>query len=644
MPASLKSMMIVSDDPDLCGAFERMTPYECRLDLFPDDDQAIKHLADGVVDIVFFDGNRSDARWLDFFAQARLRKPGALRVLLADIRLRPEAFERIADGHLHHFLSTPVQPEEIRHFLRLMASRTVSDAGRYIERELDHVREYNETILNNMLSGLIVCDGLGRIVKANRAAHQILQMPMNDLLNRRVNEFFGMPIGAGDREGEYSRRSDVHLLLSDGEEIVVSMSVSPFGGLSGSDVLNIITFTDDTGINRLKSQLIQSEKMAGIGTLARGVAHEFNNLIGGMLGFAQLAEATDDIEDYRRCNQVVFEASKRAKTIIGNLLSFARREPSRIEIMTLKDLVEQVVSLIERELNKANINIVMEIDPSLLLEADLSEFQQVLLNLFINAMDAMEEKQGGVLTIRGRRDAKMIRLDVEDTGIGIRPELLPRIFEPFYSTKGSIGAGKISGTGLGLSQCYGIVKKMGGAIAVRSSLGVGAVFMITIPDAGAPSDSDSFLDPTSESIIAEADLPQLRILVIDDELMILDLLTNILQKSGHVVDRAGNGYAGVEKARFFDPDVAIIDAQMPGLTGVETCAQLRAEHPDLKILMMTGKAGMDFDNFQAEMGKTGVEVLRKPFEMDDIRQALASVTPRVKSSKEDISNPSADRG
>ncbi len=475
---------------------------------------------------------------------------------------------------------------------------------------------FHEQIVENLPCGVIGINDKGRIDYANDSAEIILGHS-DGLLLKNAGELLSAELFR-EVEKPVSRQIAVRDKSRQGGEVRLNCLVIPGAFFGDGEFKHVVVFTREIDVEDFKAKLTQSNRMAGIGTLARGVAHEFNNLIGGMLGYAQLAQKTDELADYRKCNEILFEAGNRAQEIIGNLLAFARREPEKVESISLRNLVEEVVSLIERELKKNDVEVTIDIPHDCIIKTDLAEFQQVLLNLFINAMHAMMEKSGGRLSISARSLAGNIQLEVQDTGVGIDKEAIHQIFDPFYTTKGSIGTGSMTGSGLGLSVCYGIVKKLGGDIAVSSSIGQGSIFHVTLPSQN--------VDPVAR-VEEENDCPEemdsvdvsAKILVIDDEAIIRNLLNEVLVKEGYEVRLESNGFAAVERARHFEPDIAIIDAQMPGMSGMETFRELARENKTMKFLLITGKTGEEFDDFAKEAEDCGVKVIRKPFTLENIR-------------------------
>lgn len=227
-------------------------------------------------------------------------------------------------------------------------------------------------------------------------------------------------------------------------------------------------------------ELIQSSKLAAVGTFAAGIAHEFNNLLGSMLGYAELGHTTPEVEEKDRSLDVVIQACRRGRSITRGLLTFARRQEHQRTLSDVADAIDETLTLVELDLRKSKIVVVRRIETVPLTYCDLGQLSQVVLNFITNARDAMKP-QGGTLTIGLREDQGQIVLSVSDTGSGIPADLIDKIFEPFVTTKGALGGSQTPGTGLGLSVSYGIVKEHGGAISVESEVGVGTTMTVRLP-------------------------------------------------------------------------------------------------------------------------------------------------------------------
>jgi PAS domain S-box-containing protein len=349
--------------------------------------------------------------------------------------------------------------------------------------ELQRLTEYNQNILESMDSGILVLDLDGRIVRWNRAMESLDGRRREEVLGRTLDEVFPAPfldalrgsLVMEDHE-EIAHIYKLHLLQADGRSVIVNVSIAPFEVDSGERHGTVLILEDVTARIRLEDQLQHAEKMASIGLLAAGVAHEVNTPLTGISSYAQILLEDMTGDDPRRATLEKIEAqTRRASSIANSLLNLARPERSAFETLPLNDAVHEVLKLFEPQIR----------DKKILLHADLgggvpdvrghrAKLQQVLLNLLSNARDAVEG--GGHITVRTSQSGERVLLEVVDDGIGIAEEDLPHIFDPFFTTK---GRGK--GTGLGLSISYGIVREHDGAMQVESIPGEFTRFRVELP-------------------------------------------------------------------------------------------------------------------------------------------------------------------
>lgn len=353
------------------------------------------------------------------------------------------------------------------------------------EKELREKEEFNFALFQHNPIQTIVVDREGRVIKTNMA-------------KRKSG---GRVPSIGDvMYKDYAGRHEIDM-RSELMECIRSGKTKTFPELKYDDkFLNIsiasfpkgaiITSQDITEQKRaekekkrLQAQLIQSEKMAGIGTLASGIAHEFNNLLHIMRGHAEFAQSTKKVKDMEEALDIVLKTSDEVAKIIGDLLTFAREEPSKKEKETgdINESIEGVLSLMEEHLRKQNIEVVRKYGRTPRIEMNKREMQQVFLNIINNARDAMLPR-GGKLEIETKRLNENIEVSISDTGKGIEKENLGKVFEPFYTTKRTEGENsEFPGTGLGLSVSYGILKRHGGTIKVRSKVNKGTTFTVKLP-------------------------------------------------------------------------------------------------------------------------------------------------------------------
>jgi two-component system NtrC family sensor kinase len=349
--------------------------------------------------------------------------------------------------------------------------------------ELRELKEYNESILESLDSGIVVLDLEGRIVRWNRAMEALDGRRRLAVLGRTLDAVFPSAflealrgsLVVGDRE-EIAHIYKLHLPSSDGRSLMVNVAIAPFQNSPGDRVGTILILDDVTARVRLEEQLQHAEKMASVGLLAAGVAHEVNTPLAGISSYAQLLRGQMEETDPRQ--QVLEKIEKqsfRAAKIINGLLNFSRSSGTEFDRVDVNKVLFDVLSLVEHQLEGSRIRVRRELAESLPpVRGNENRIQQVFFNLILNARDAMPS--GGWLTLATSCSDDTVVVEVRDTGHGIRREHIRRIYDPFFTTK-SIG----QGTGLGLSVSYGIVQEHGGAIFVESAPGQGTTFQVALP-------------------------------------------------------------------------------------------------------------------------------------------------------------------
>jgi len=349
--------------------------------------------------------------------------------------------------------------------------------------ELRGLKEYNENILESLDSGIVVLDLEGRVARWNRAMENLYGRRREEVLGRAPAEvlpeaFLDALNGSlvlGDEE-EIAHIYKLHLPSADGRSLMVNVSVAPFQAGPGERCGTILILDDVTARVRLEEQLQHAEKMASVGLLAAGVAHEVNTPLAGISSYAQLLRGQLEESDPRLpLLEKIEKQSFRAAKIINSLLNFSRASGTEFDRVDVNKVLLDVLSLVEHQLEGGSIRVRRELAATLPpVRGNENRIQQVFFNLVLNARDAMPS--GGWLTLVTYADADTVVVEVKDTGHGIRREHIRRIYDPFFTTKG-IGRG----TGLGLSVSYGIVQEHGGAIFVESTPGQGTTFQVALP-------------------------------------------------------------------------------------------------------------------------------------------------------------------
>ena len=408
-----------------------------------------------------------------------------------------------------------------------------------------------------------------------------------------------------------------------GQEVPIEISIHRAGGERRRFRihLNLRDITERVQSTRLQEQLRQGQRLESLGRLAGGVAHDFNNLLTVILGSVELLQHRAPSEEA----QAIKEASTRAVSLTRQLLAFGRRQVLSAESVEIGRAFEEARPLLERLLHEEIRLEVLRPHRPCYAVVDRAQLDQVLINLVVNARDAMP--RGGTIRLEcgecqavpavdggGEQPNKMIWIAVSDTGVGLTPDVRDRIFEPFFTTK---GAGL--GTGLGLATVHGIVAQSGGAISVESEVGHGTRFHVTLP-AGQPPRSDS-ARPKS-SIPAK---PGARVLVVEDEPALRTVVKAMLESGGYNVAVAPSPLQALEvlaasKPRF---DLLLTDVVMYGMSGPELARNARARQPDLRVLFISGHA----DELVEARGalRSDVQFVAKPFMTDVLLRRVADV-------------------
>jgi two-component system, NtrC family, sensor kinase len=367
---------------------------------------------------------------------------------------------------------------------------------------------------------------------------------------------------------------------------------------------------------RLKQdELVRSSKLAALGTFSAGIAHEFNNLLAGILGYAQLGLGSAETEDKNEALEVAVRSCMRGRSITSGLLTFARRSEPQRGLHQITDAIEDTIVLVERELAKNNVRVERRFEPIPATICDPGQLAQVALNLMTNARDAMVDLGGGVITISLAERNGQIELVIGDTGSGIPEHLLDEVFQPFMTTKGALGGSVTPGSGLGLAISYGIIESHNGTIAITSTVGVGTLVTVRIPIV------NDTVATAGKPIVAGAMAP-LRILVVDDEPVVVESVARMLESQGHQVSNATDGTAGLRRFCEQSFDVVLSDIVMPGMGCAEFVERLRAIDPDVRVLIMTGHIAHEQVEQLLREGALGV--VRKPFVIDELLAAVAA--------------------
>lgn len=384
--------------------------------------------------------------------------------------------------------------------------------------------------------------------------------------------------------------------------------------------------TDTTEKSKLQDQLIQSQKMEGLGTMAGGISHDFNNLLTIIIGSAEVLKikaGKDEVVQKFISN--IIEAAYRGSSIAKQMLVFARPDKSDFSTFNLSKAISEIKDMLSHFMPKLIFIDVDIPDIGIRVYGNKGQIHQAILNLSINARDAMEN--GGVLRIAHRilpasyinkkylskENCQFVEISISDTGIGMSEEILSKIFDPFFTTK-EIG----KGTGLGLSMVHGIVNNHKGYLDVQSKIGEGSCFYIFLPVYGSEDSEDQEFD-------SDIDRKKLSIMIVDDEEIIVETLKDQLEIAGHTVITAKDGLSAIDlfNEKHESIDIVLTDLGMPIMGGVDLLEQLKIVNPDVKAIAMTGY----LDNLsKSELLEKGFKnVLIKPYKFQELEKTIRNV-------------------
>lgn len=569
------------------------------------------------------------------FRQAAVRMPAVMISGNPSPELALRLMRMGADGYVRK----PFDPEYLIDLCekawRERSLLAVEDLLEERTRQLrDRERQYSQLFEN--ANDLIYTHDLGgRFISLNQAAERITGYTRSEATTMQIGRMIAPEYAGLHHEmmeqnvrGELSKAVyELEIVTKEGRRVPLEVSSGPL--YRGGEVVGVQGIARDVSERRrLEEQLRQAHKFEAIGTLAGGVAHDFNNLLTPILGYTRLLMLRGQPgEEVYQIAQVIEGAAERCAQLVDRLLGFARGGKHRDVPVDLHDAAREVIELLSRTIDK-RITITQRLNAEqAVILGDPSQVQQVILNLAVNARDAMPHGgnlhfESDVVTLdndycrrhAGATPGDYVVLSVTDTGMGIPKEIQGRIFEPFFTTK---GAGE--GSGMGLAMVYGIVKNHGGTIRVYSEEGVGTTFKVYWPLARGV---------TPAPMSAKLETPIFgrgRILLVDDEEVVRTTTEELLRSIGYEVVTASNGQEAVEYYRQFGHqiDLVLIDLVMPRLGGGDCFRMLKAINPNVKAILTTGYGLNEAAQQLLDEGMMGF--LQKPYQIGELSAVIARV-------------------
>jgi PAS domain S-box-containing protein len=630
-------VLVVDDEPQILAAIQDLLEDEFSVLTLADGETALRLLAAQEVGVILSDQRMPGLNGDQFLREAQKRSR-ATRVLITGYTDLPALIRAVNEGKIYGYLAKPWEPAELKSL--------VSKAADHFKllRELEQERDLLRALMDHAPDAIYFKDADFRFIRVNQTQADLLGL--NDpaaAVGKTEADF------RAAAQAEASHRDEVEVLTSGQPLLDKTENMESAGGPArwfsttkaaikdrGGRIIGTLGIAREvTERKRLEQQLLQAQKMEAVGGLAGGIAHDFNNMLTSIMGFAELALHKEPLPaPVRECLAEINKQGERAAGLVGQLLAFSRRAVTEKQPLNLLVFLKELRKMLERTLPET-IALELKVPSQVaLVKADLTQIQQVMLNLCLNASHAMP--QGGQLLLRlaevdldevycqqypYARPGRYLCLSVQDTGVGMPPEVQARIFEPFFTTK---EAG--TGTGLGLAMVYGIVKAHEGHINVYSEVGQGSEFKVYLPAIEGSAPRPAAPVPETPARGSET------LLLVEDQEAVLTVCQRMLAELGYTVLTATNG---VEAFKIYAPrqdEIALVisDMVMPKMGGQELYEILAQVNPQVKMLLMSGYSGLGEQ--VAEWRRKGLKgFVQKPIDFKRlgqlVRQALDEPEP-----------------
>ena len=616
------TILVVDDEPDILVALEDLLEDDYRVISTTSPLRALDLLdRERDIAVIISDQRMPEMPGDEFLAKARSRTD-AEAILLTGYADLKAVVGAVNKGGISAYVPKPWDPVTLLGIVSSACQR------RMLARELNTERALLRGLMESSSDRICFKDLDGRFVRLNASKAGSFDLSPEACLGRKESELVSPEEAAAIAEAErqaVAAHSPTEQLLEqrapDGStKWLLSVRIPIIDGTGAATHVATIE-RDITERKLMEMRLRQADKMQALGTLAGGVAHDFNNLLMAVLGSLDLASrrAPDDPRLTRLLQNATY-AAERGASLTQRLLSFSRQRDLRLQAVDVNQVIMEMEDLLTRTLGGI-VRVERHLGDDLWTAmVDPDQLELAILNLCINARDAMEES--GILTLSTRNETMedgqitdlvagdYVVVSVADTGSGMPPEILSRVLEPFFTTK-EVG----KGTGLGLSMVYGLAQQSGGTVTIKSTVGVGTVVELYLSRMTAQEP-----DGRPKQAVALPNAAKIRVLLVDDDAEVRAVTAAYLNEMGHRVVEAADGTAALDLLKTDEEaDLLIADFAMPGMTGLELAEKARALRPGLRVLLVTGYA-------DPERMPDGYPVLHKPFGREELASKVTETS------------------
>ncbi len=625
-----KRVLVVDDEHEILRIiYDLLSRNGYHVDTATSCEKALQLFGENEYNTILSDIKMPKKSGIDLLSEVSKKNPELPFVIMTGYASIETAIEGLKQGAFD-YLTKPLDYQKLKSIivhavennqLKMERNRLLGEL-RELNSNLElKVKERNRELLNiysSTIESIITTDCDLNILTANPATTEIYgeQCVGKDLSDIMDGINFSTILPKILNNPAYVTKHEIKK-----DDKFLKVSISQLVDFETNEIFGTIAVTEDiTEKKKLEAQVIQSAKMSAVGQLAAGIAHEFNNILTGIMGYTSIAMTRTNIEEINRDLHIVENASDRAADIVNKLLTFSRTNEEKYHLVIVEDLIEDTLALIESAFESEGVNILRYFGKIPPVRMKPGEMQQVILNLAINAKHAMEG--GGVITIQTEIEDEFVKIDFSDTGCGIPKENLPKIFEPFFTTKND--ESELEGTGLGLSVVYAIIERHEGKIEVNTEVGKGTTFRIRIPNIqrianGATSNLIN-VEPRNINLNPKR---KANVLVVDDDISVRNVLKEYLTLIGHnvVIINNGNDISEILETNHFD--IVFLNYTMPGKNGLDVLKEIKTYNESIMVVMITGKAPEEIrDDVMAE---GAYSFINKPFTINQIHNTVARI-------------------
>ncbi len=629
------SILLVEDNPGDARLIRDMLQAVQGIDLSTVGrlSAALEFLGEHTPDVILLDLGLPDSQGTETVRNITAQMPGLPIIVLTGLGDDAVALESLKAGAQDYMVKGFVDPEALLRGVRYAVERKLAEVA------LRESEERYRITLEGMIDAVsIQTIHEARYLYVNQAFCDLTGFTQGEIIGRTPSDL-NLPMSQEDRDDLIGcimdrpgrERHEVHFRMRDGAVLYVLMSCTPV--MYRNEECAVVVMTDITALKqaelnrqRLEIRLAQSQKMEALGTMAGGFAHDFNNLLTAILGYTEIARLNiGQPEKVLKSLNDVVRSCKRAKDLMSQILSFSRHAEAKYAVINLVYAMQESMQML-RSMLPPTIEISQNFSVPGKVMADPTQLNQVIMNLALNAAQAMEDH--GTLDVQlerteidessgyflGLPPGPYLRLSMADTGHGMTPEVMDRIFEPYFTTR-KWG----TGTGMGLSIVHGILKRHGGAITCRSMPGKGTVFEVYLPESVSAQEA-----PAPPVELGSAKGTE-RILFVDDEADLVEVAKGLLETLGYRVEAATSSREALDIFRNAADrfDLVVTDMTMPDMSGDKLAREMMEIRPDVPVILYTGYSERISEKDAKSLGIR--EFIMKPFEMQDIARVIRKV-------------------